>query len=165
MDENTEFSPEQHRHAASRYFDDLTVGERFYIPSRTMTEALFAAFQLASADNHPIHYDRVYCQAHGHRDLLAHGLLVTAQAAAGAGMFPHVIGDSLIAFLDQSSRFLRPVYVGDTLYPWLTITELVSGRTTGVVVMRATIHNQDGELVMEGKHRYLLRRKVPSSTA
>src|SRR5436309_5005899 len=79
------FSPEAHRFAESRYFDDFRLGERFYIPSRTMTEALFAAFQLASGDNHPIHYDRVYCRAHGHRELLAHGLLVTAQAAAGRG--------------------------------------------------------------------------------
>ena|SRR5215468_1761948 len=75
-----EFSPEAHRFAEPRYFDDLGVGERFYIPSRTVTEALFAAFQLASGDNHPIHYDRPYCRARGHRDLLAHGLLVAAQA-------------------------------------------------------------------------------------
>ena len=160
---DSEFSPETHRFAEPRYFEDLRVGERFYIPSRTMTDALFAAFQLASGDNHPIHYDRVYCQAHGHRDLLAHGLLVTAQAAAGAGIFPHVIGDSLIAFLDQSSRFLKPVYAGDTLYPMLTITELKPGRTTGVVVMRVTVHNQVKDLVMEGEHRYLLRRKPPGS--
>jgi len=39
------------------YFDDFTLGEEFPIPSRTMTEALFAALQLASADNHPSHYD------------------------------------------------------------------------------------------------------------
>jgi acyl dehydratase len=156
------FTPGAHRLGESRWFDDLQVGERFYIPSRTMTEALFAAFQLASADNHPIHYDREYCRAHGHRDLLAHGLLVTAQAAAGAGLFPHVIGDSLVAFLEQSSRFLKPVYVGDTLYPLLTITRLEPGRTTGVVVMRATVHNQAGLLVMEGEHRYLLRRKSPA---
>ena len=109
------FDPAAHRLGTPRWFDDLTPGERFPNPSRTITEALFAAFQLASADNHPIHYDREYCRAHGHRDLLAHGLLVTAQAAAGAGTFPHVIGDSLVAFLDQSSRFLKPVYVGDTL--------------------------------------------------
>jgi len=153
------FSASDHRLGATRWFDDLQVGERFYIPSRTMTEALFAAFQLASADNHPIHYDREYCHAHGHRDLLAHGLMVTAQAAAGAGLFPHAIGDSLVAFLEQSSRFLKPVYVGDTVYPLLTITALTPGRTTGVVVMRATVHNQTGELVMEGEHRYLLRRK------
>jgi acyl dehydratase len=153
------FSPETHRFAETRYFDDFRIGERFYIPSRTMTEALFAAFQLASGDNHPIHYDRPYCRARGHRDLLAHGLLVAAQGAAGAGIFPHVVGDSLIAFLDQSSRFLKPVYAGDTLYPMLAITALEPGRTTGVVVLRVTIHNQDKELVMEGEHRYLLRRK------
>ena len=123
------------------------------------TDALVAAFQLASGDNHPIHYDRPYCLRHGHRELLAHGLLVAAQGAAGAGIFPHVVGDALIAFLEQSSRFLKPVYVGDTLYPMLTITALEPGRTTGVLVMRVTIHNQDKELVMEGEHRYLLRRK------
>ena len=155
------FAPEAHRFAAPRWFDDLRVGERFYIPSRTITEALFAAFQLASGDNHPIHYDRVYCQAHGHRDLLAHGLLVTAQAAAGAGIFPHVIGDALIAFLDQSSRFLKPVYAGDTLYPMLTVTALTPRRTTGVVSMQVTVHNQAKELVMDGEHRYLLRRSAP----
>jgi len=153
------FSPETHRFAEPRYFDEFRIGERFYIPSRTMTEALFAAFQSASGDNHPIHYDRPYCRARGHRDLLAHGLLVAAQGAAGAGVFPHVVGDALVAFLDQSSRFLRPVYTGDTLYPMLTISALEPGRTTGVLVMRVTIHNQDKELVMEGEHRYLLRRK------
>jgi len=153
-----DFAPETHRFAPPRYFDDLRVGERFYIPSRTMTEALFSAFQLSSGDNHPIHYDRPYCRARGHRDLLAHGLLVAAQGAAGAGIFPHVVGDALVAFLDQSSRFLRPVYAGDTLYPMLTITGLTPGRTTGVVALRVTIHNQDKELVMDGEHRYLLRR-------
>jgi acyl dehydratase len=158
------FTPGAHRLAEPRWFDDLHLGERFLNPSRTMTEALFAAFQLASADNHPIHYDREYCHTHGHRDLLAHGLLVTAQAAAGAGMFPHGIGESLIAFLAQSSRFLKPVYVGDTVYPALTITALEPGRTTGVVVMRATVHNQAGDLVMEGEHRYLLRRRQPVAT-
>ena len=85
------------------------------------------------------------------------------QGAAGAGIFPHVIGDSLVAFLEQSSRFLRPVYVGDTLYPMLVITELTPGRTTGVVVMRVTIHNQDRELVMDGIHRYLLRKRTAAS--
>ena len=154
-----EFSPEAHRFAATRYFDDFRVGERFYIPSRTMTDALFAAFQSASGDNHPIHYDRPYCHARGHRDLLAHGLMVAAQGAAGAGIFPHVVGDALIAFLGQSSRFLKPVYAGDTLYPMLAITAVEPGRTTGVLVMRVTVHNQDKELVMDGEHRYLLRRK------
>lgn len=153
------FRPADHGFGPAHYFEDLSVGQRFYINSRTQTDALFAAFQLASGDNHPIHYDREYCKARGHRDMLAHGLQVAIQAAAGAGIFPHHLGDSLIAFTEQSSRFLKPVYVGDTLYPMLEITELKPGRTTGLVVMRATIHNQTGELVMDGDHKYLVRKR------
>jgi hypothetical protein len=48
--------------------------------------------------------------------------------------------------------------VGDTLYPMLIITAVEPGRTTGVLVMGVTIHNQDRQLVMEGEHRYLLCR-------
>ena len=133
---DTSFSPEDHKFGESKYFEDLTLGESFYIPSRTITPALFAAFQTASGDNHPIHYDIEYCRARGHKDLLAHGLQVLIQTAAGAGIFPHVVGDSLIGFLEVTSRFLKPVYAGDTLYPMLTITELKPQRTTGVVTMR-----------------------------
>jgi acyl dehydratase len=153
------FDPRNHAFGPSHYFEDLKVGQRFYVNSRTQTEALFAAFQLASGDNHPIHYDRVYCQARGHRDMLAHGLQVAIQGAAGAGIFPHVVGDSLIGFIEQSSRFLKPVYVGDTLFPMLEISELRPGPTTGVVVVRVTIHNQDGTLVMDGEHKYLVRKR------
>ena len=44
-----EFDIDRHRLAESRWFEDFTPGERFVLPSRTMTDALFAAFQLASA--------------------------------------------------------------------------------------------------------------------
>jgi len=118
------FTPEAHRFAEPRWFDDLRVGETFYIPSRTVTEAQFLAFQAASGDNHPIHYDREFCRRHGHPDLLAHGYQVLIQTAAGAGQFPFLVEDSLLGFIEQSSRFLKPVYAGDTLYPRLTVSEL-----------------------------------------
>lgn len=155
------FLPEGHRFCEPRYFEDLRVGETFYIPSRTLTTALFAAFQTASGDNHPIHYDVEYCRARGHRDLLAHGFQVLIQTAAGAGVFPHVIGAALLGFIEQSSRFLRPVYAGDTLYPLLTVCGLKPQKTTGVVTLKATIHNQRGELCMEGEQRYLLKKRHP----
>ena len=34
-------------------------------------------------------------------------------------------------------------------------------RTTGVVGLRSTIHNQTGTMVLEGRHRYLLRKRHP----
>ena len=106
------FEPRQHHYPERRYFEDLAVGERFYIPSRTMTEAHFAAFQTFSGDNHPIHYDVEYCRERGHPGLLAHGFQILCSTAAGASSFALAIGDALIAFTEQSSKFLKPVYPG-----------------------------------------------------
>ena len=54
MDANCDqsFDPAGHRFGPSRYFEDFVLGEAFYIPSRTVTEAQFLAFQAASGDNH-----------------------------------------------------------------------------------------------------------------
>lgn len=157
------FDPAEHRLAPSRYFDEFSLGESFPLPSRTVTEAQFLAFQAASGDNHPIHYDREYCRRHGHPELLAHGYQVLIQTAAGAGLFPFLLEGTLIAFIEQSSRFLRPVYAGDTLYPRLTVTELSPQRTTGVLTLGSTVHNQKRELVLEGMQKYLLRRRPGTS--
>jgi acyl dehydratase len=154
-----EFDPAQHRLAQDRWFEDFALGERYVLPSRTITEAHFAAFQVISGDNHPIHYDVEYCRARGYRGLLAHGLHVACVAAAGAGQFPHQVDRSLVAFLEQSSAFHKGVFPGDTLYPALEITALVPQRTTGIIAMRATIHNQLRELVMSGEHKYLVRKR------
>ena len=156
----TEFDPARHRMVQEqRWFEDFRLGERFVLPSRTMTEAVFLAFRAASGDNHPIHYDVEYCRARGIPGLLAHGLQTLAQTAPGAGLFPFMAEESLVGFLEQSSRFLLPVFAGDTLYPALEVDELTRNRTTGVVGLRSTIHNQRRECVLEGRQRYLLRRR------
>jgi acyl dehydratase len=155
------FDPGSHRLAGQRWFEDFRVGEIFRSPSRTMTDAHFLAFSAASGDNHPIHYDREFCRARGMPDLLAHGFQVLIQTAAGAGLFPHEVDDALIGFIEQSSRFLKGVYAGDTLYSALEITELLAQRTTGVIVMRSSVHNQHGVLVLDGTHKYLIRKRPP----
>ncbi|MFN4088996.1 MAG: MaoC family dehydratase [Alphaproteobacteria bacterium] len=146
-----------------RYFEDFEVGEVFYIASRTQTDALFAAFQLASGDNHPVHYDIEYCRAHGYPNLLAHGMQVLIQTAPGAGDFPHMVEDSLLGIVGISARFAKPVFAGDTTYPQLEVKELRPGRTTGVVVLRSTVHNQHDELCMEGEIETLLRKRHPET--
>ena len=154
-----EFPSRKHKFPVSLYFEDLEVGSKYYIPSRTLSDANFAAFQLASADNHPIHYDAEYCKTRGYPGLLAHGFQVLIQTAAGAGNFAHAIGDSLVAFVEQSSRFIAPVYSGDTVYPELEILELIPQRTTGLVKVKSTVHNQKEELVLEGTQSYLVRKR------
>lgn len=149
----------EHRLAPQRWFEDFALGEVFNLPSRTMTEAIFLAFQAASGDNHPIHYDVEFCRRHGMPHMLAHGFQVAIQTAAGAGLFPFMVEDSLKAFLDQSSRFLAPVFVGDTLYASLRIAALEPQRTTGVLTMASSVKNQKGVLVLDGTQRYLLRKR------
>jgi acyl dehydratase len=156
----TPFDPAQHQMIPEqRWFEDFRIGERFILPSRTMTQAVFLAFQGASGDNHPVHYDLEYCRARGMPDLLAHGLQTLAQTAPGAGLFPYMVEASLVGFIEQSSRFIKPVYAGDTTYPALEIDELTPNRTTGVIGFRSTVHNQRRELVLEGRQRYVIRRR------
>ena len=156
----SDFDPKNHRMVSEqRWFEDFSLGERFVLPSRTQTSAIFAAFQTASGDTHPVHYDVEYCRARGMPDLLAHGFQTLIHTAPGAGLFPFLVEASLVGFLEQSSRFLKPVYAGDTLYAALEVKELTPGRTTGVVTLRSTVHNQKTELVLEGMQKFLIRRR------
>jgi acyl dehydratase len=95
--------------------------------------------------------------------MVAHGFQTLIQTAPGAGWFPFVVGDALVGFLEQSSKFLKPVYAGDTLYSMLEITELKANRSTGVVTMRSTIHNQESELVLEGEQKFLIKKRNPDT--
>ncbi len=164
-DVDPDFDPTTHTLTDSSYFEDLHIGQRFVTPSRTLGEASFAAFQMASLDNHPIHYDVEYCRRRGHPHLLAHGMQVAIQTAPGAGMLPHVLEDSLIGLIEQSSRFLKPVYCGDTVYPALEIVDLTPGNTTGVITVRSTVHNQHRQLVMEGSQKLLVRKRTVTAKA
>jgi acyl dehydratase len=156
----TDFDPTTHRMVSEqRWFEDFVLGERFVIPSRTQTSAVFAAFQTASGDTHPIHYDVEYCRARGMPDLLAHGFQTLVHTAPGAGLFPYLVEESLVGFLEQSCKFLKPVYAGDTIYPALEVIELIPGRSTGVVTLRSTVFNQRKELVLEGMQKFLVRRR------
>ena len=150
-----------------RRFEDLRVSDVFRAPSRTLTDAHASAFQTVSADNHPIHYDVEYARRHGHTAPVVHGLQVFAFTAPGATLFPQYIGDVFVAFTSASCRFLKEVHAGDTLYPQLEITKLTTQGDTGIVTTRATVHNQRGELVLDGEHTYSLKaasrgRKVTS---
>ena len=51
------------------------------------------------------------------------------------------------------------------LYPLLTISKITPQTTTGVLTMRASVHNQDSVLVFEGEHKYLIRRRKSDTSA
>ena len=144
----------------NKYFEDFLIGDRYQLPSRTQTSAIFSMFQGASGDNDPIHYDKEFCKKRGHPEMLAHGLQVLIQTAAGAGSFPSEVRDSLLGLIEVSGKMLKPVYREDTLYPELVVSNLISQNTTGIIEMKALVNNQNNILVFEGYHKYLIKKKV-----
>src|SRR5437899_8821604 len=139
------------------YFDDLKIGDRWQSPSRTMNDAYFAFFAGLSGDNNPLHYDDEYAKKTPFGARLAHGLLTMGMTAVGASPLSHRLHESMIAFLEQGCRFLRPVLVGDTIYPEHEVVELQRKGERGIVKLAARIKNQRVEIVLDGFHVYLLR--------
>ena len=144
----------------SKYFEDFSIGDNYQLPSRTQTSAIFSMFQAASGDNDPIHYDKEFCKKRGYSEMLAHGMQVLIQTAAGAGSFPSEVRDSLLGLIEVSGKMLKPVYREDTLYPELVISNLISQNTTGIIEMKALVNNQNNVLVFEGFHKYLVKKKI-----
>ena len=151
------FTPESHQMVPLRSFSDFSIGEVFRAPARTITEGLFSAFQAASGDNAPLHYDREFLKRIGHEELYAHGFLSLIQSSIGATPLAHQLGENLIGFVEQSSKFLKQVYCGDTLYAEFEIKKLLLSKTTGIMVLSTRTYNQRSILVLTGTQKYLIK--------
>lgn len=138
------------------WFEDFTIGDRFWSPSRTLTDAHFLFFAGMTGDAHPIHYDDEYARTTRFGRRLAHGLLLTSMTAVGASTLAPRVQASMVAFVEQSSRFLAPVFIGDTVRPEHEVVALERKRSAGLLTLRVTLTNQRGETVLEGHHRYLI---------
>lgn len=145
------------------YFEDFQLGETFRSPSKTITDAHFLFFSGLTGDSHPIHYDDEYAKSTRFGGRVAHGLLLTAMTAAGASSLSPLIEESIVAFVEQSARFLQPVLIGDTIAPALEVSELIPKRNVGLVRLTSRITNQRGETVLEGTHAYLVKRRPDNS--
>jgi 3-hydroxybutyryl-CoA dehydratase len=139
------------------YFDDFKLGDRFRSPGRTLGEAHFLLFAGLTGDNHPIHYDEDYARQTRFGARVAHGLLVMAMSALGASAQAQRLESSMIAFLEQGCRFLKPVLLGDSVHAEFEVAGLERKGDRGVLRLRITLVNQRGEEVVEGHHLYLLR--------
>ncbi len=141
---------------SQRWFDDFAIGDRFTSPSKTLTDAHFLFFAGMTGDAHPIHYDDEYAKRTRFGKRLAHGLLLTAMTAVGASTLAPVIEESIVAFVEQRTRFRAPAFIGDTLPPGHEVVALERKRSAGLLTLRVTLTNQRGEIILEGEHKYLI---------
>ena len=142
--------------SGQRWFEDFALGDRFESPSRTLTDAHFMFFAGMTGDAHPLHYDDEYAKTTPFGRRLAHGLLLTSLTAVGASTLAPVLEASIVAFVEQTTRFRAPAFVGDTLKPRHEVIGLERKRSAGLLTLRVTLSNQRGDVVLDGEHRYLI---------
>ena len=143
-----------------RYLDDFTPGEVFKSVPHTLSDKHFAAFAAMTGDAHPLHYDADYARAKGWDAPIAHGLMLLGLCALGAALIHEELTDSMIAMLGNEARYRRPAFVGDTVTPQFTVVSIEpKGADRGIVRLAITLTNQRGEVVLEGTHILLLKRR------
>ena len=111
---------------------------------KTITEADITSFAAVSGDYNPVHMDEEYAKKTLFGGRIAHGVIPIGLLSAAGAKLP-----GLVILLSHSSRFLKPVRIGDTI---TAIAEVIEARKDkGIVTLKNTCVNQNGEAVVEGE--------------
>lgn len=121
--------------------------------SKTLSEADLAMFAALSGDFDPIHMDDSYAAKSRFGKRIAHGilsmaLLSTVSAAISRRAKERGSPGVSVSLGYDRIRFLKPVFVGDTLTARYTIQALEGDRSRSKV----EVLNQDGDTVVAGEH-------------
>ncbi len=141
-------------------FEDLSPGDEWESPARTVTEADVVAFAGLSGDYNPIHVDHEAAKDNAFGQPVAHGLLGLAIASGLASYAPGSTRWRSSAI--EEWKFLQPIAFGDTIR---VVTQVVSvqpkarGRRALVTWQRRLV-NQRGVVVQEGTTQTLVRGRA-----
>ena len=143
--------PTDRVHPFRKYFDELEIGETLITHRRTVTEADIVNFAGISGDFFYAHMDDIAAKDSLFEKRVAHGYFVLS-AAAGLFVDP-APGPVLANYGLDNLRFVKPVYVGDTIQARLTCKQKTAKDTQpdavpqGVVAWDVEVTNQDAEPV------------------
>lgn len=142
------------------YFEDFEPGRETVTAGRTVTEADIVNFAGLTGDWYELHTNVEYARSTPFGQRIAHGALIfsIASALSVRAMPP---GNTLIAFYGVDKlRFVRPVFIGDTIH----VRETVVARSdrdasSGVVDTLSEVTNQNGTVVLSYTARTLWRKR------
>jgi acyl dehydratase len=128
----------------TKTIDDFRPGDHAEL-TRRITPADVAAFVKAVGDHNPLHWDHTYAATTSFKAPIAPGIFT-------AGLVSAVIGTDLpgpgAVYLSQTLKFVKPVYVGDTITARVDVCEVLTERQS--VHLGTTCVNQRGERVLSG---------------
>lgn len=149
------------------FLEDFVPGQIFAGASRRISNDDVLAFAALTGDKHPIHYDDDYAKATRFGRPIVHGLHLMALTALGAAPLSEQLQDSMVAMLEQGAAFHRPVFKDDTVRSEFEIerAEPRPGKDWGTLGIKLRLINQYGEVVLQGRHVYRIRRRAGAARA
>lgn len=141
-----------------QHFEDYEIGSSRRTLGRTITEADLVIHAGQTGDNFPHHMDAHWCATQDFKQRIAHGTLVFS---VGIGMTASTINPHAMSYGYDRLRFIRPVFIGDTIRVVATISEKRDHKRPdkGFVVEAVEMINQADEAVLVCEHLYLVARK------
>jgi oxepin-CoA hydrolase / 3-oxo-5,6-dehydrosuberyl-CoA semialdehyde dehydrogenase len=155
--------PSDRVHPFRKFFEELEIGETLVTHRRTVTESDVVSFAGISGDFFYAHMDDIAARESLFERRVAHGYFVLS-AAAGLFVDP-APGPVLANYGLEGLRFVKPVYIGDTIQAKLvckqkTAKEDREGQIPqGVVAWDVEVTNQNAEPVAVYTILTLVRRK------
>ena len=119
--------------------------------TKTFGDTEIEKFAELTGDRNPLHMDAAFAAGTRFKRRIAQGILTASLISTCIGM--QLPGTGAI-YVDQTFRFVRPVYVGDTVTLTATVSHICEDKP---LLTLATIWtNQHGDKVIEGEARVLL---------
>ncbi len=149
---------------SSQAFEAYDIGTVRETTGRTITEADIVLHAGQTGDFYPHHMDEVWCRTQPFGRRIAHGTLILSVAV---GMTAGDINPLAISYGYDRVRFVRPVFIGDTIRVRASIrAKRDHARRTdvGIVVEAVEVLNQDDDLVLVCEHLYLVEHESGGGT-
>jgi len=143
----------------TQFFEEYAAGAARASTGRTITEADIVLHAGQTGDFYPHHMDAEWCKTQPFKERVAHGTLIFSIAV---GQTAGEINPEAFSYGYDRIRFIKPVFIGDTLTARCTVAEKRDDPKRpqfGVVVERIESVNQRGETVLACDHLLLVRRR------
>ena len=146
---------------AGLYFEEFSVGQKFNTVGRTVSEGDIFNFAGLTGDFNQIHTDAAFAAKTQVGQRIAHGLLGLS-LATGLIMRTGLLEGTVLAFREINEwKFVKPFYIGDTIYAELTVTETkalprIGG---GALISSIAVKNQSDEICQRGSLNLLVLSK------
>ncbi|HEX4858420.1 MAG TPA: MaoC family dehydratase [Usitatibacteraceae bacterium] len=154
------------RPANGYFFEDYAVGQAFdHAVPRTITQGDCALYQALTGSRNPLHCSEPFAQLLGYPAMPVDDLLVF-HIAFGKTV-PDISWNAVANLGYADCRFVRPVFIGDTLRAQTTILGLKpnSSGKSGVVYVRSSAYNQRDELVLTWVRWVMVHRRAAAGGA